>query len=146
MNPFPIAGIAMAALVIAGCGETRDWFMVLRDGKGIGGNPPMLNNTVELEPGEYDVSVNKTIRKVKIDAGKKVVLLTGSLVVEGSSASWWYPEQAGERKVSSNPPVPGRALALFPGTYSVHAYVKNKTEKITESVQVSAGQKTALKR
>ena len=34
------------------------------------------------EPGTYEVSVNRTVRTVKAEAGKQVVLTTGTLVVE----------------------------------------------------------------
>src|SRR5262245_64300822 len=106
----------------------------------------MLNTTRELEPGDYDVSVNKTVRKVKIEAGKKTVLVTGSLVVEGSGANWWYPEQGGERKTVANPPLLGRPLALFSGTYAVHVHVGNRDEKLSDGTKVTPGKLTVLNR
>src|SRR5262245_65222846 len=70
-------------------GDTRDWFTVYQGNKRVGPSvPPLLNSTVELPPGTYQILVNKTERKVTVEAGKKVVLLTGTLVVEGNGASW----------------------------------------------------------
>src|SRR5689334_1231368 len=62
--------------------KPSDWFSVLRDGKQAVPGNPLLGSTVELAPGSYIVSVNRTQRKVTIRAGKKTVLLTGELVVE----------------------------------------------------------------
>src|SRR5262245_18664453 len=64
--------------------KPTDYFEILQNGKrAVKGNPPILNNTAELAPGVYVVEVNKTQRTVTIEAGKKTVLLTGELVVEG---------------------------------------------------------------
>src|SRR5262245_22772909 len=61
-----------------------DWFDVLQNGKrAFSGNPRLLNGTLELAPGAYVVDVNRTQRKVIIEAGKKAILWTGELVVEG---------------------------------------------------------------
>src|SRR5262245_28092431 len=58
--------------------KPTDWFDVLQNGKrAYSGNPKLLNSTVELAPGTYDVDVNRTRRKVTIDAGKKTILQTG---------------------------------------------------------------------
>jgi hypothetical protein len=58
--------------------ESSGWFDVLRDGKGIlAAAQPLLNSTVELAPATYVVDVNRTQRKVTIEAGKKTILLTG---------------------------------------------------------------------
>jgi hypothetical protein len=63
---------------------TSDWFDVFKDGKrAISGNPPRLNSMIELAAGAYVVDVNRTQRKVTIETGKKVILWTGELVVEG---------------------------------------------------------------
>jgi len=173
MKRHGIRGVAALALFVAGCGQpppsgqseqsvvlyersdrgavqvngdTRDWYAISRGGKAVGSNPPLLNTTTELEPGDYEISVNKTVRKVRIEPGKKLVLLTGSLVVQGSKADWWYPEQGGEQKVAVNPPTLGNALALFPGTYAVKVYVTNHAEPVSDSAQVSPGKKTVLTR
>lgn len=122
-----------------------DWFDVLRDGKrAIPGNPKLLNGMVELPPGTYVVEVNRTQRKVTIEAGKKTVLWTGELVVEGKGADWYAPYQGKERKLVSNPPLLNRPTALFPGTYTVFVHVGTEDKKLGEA-QVKAGRKTVLK-
>jgi len=56
--------------------------------------PKLLNTTLELAPGTYVVDVNKTQRKVTVEAGKKTVLWAGELVVEGKPATMaWYAMQ-----------------------------------------------------
>ena len=67
------------------------------------------------------VSVNRTERKVTIEAGKKTVLLTGELVVEAKKGTpgWYTPYQGEEAKVTAAPPLLNSPLALFPGKYKV---------------------------
>lgn len=121
------------------------WFDVLQNGKrAFPGNPPLLNNTVELAPGTYVVDVNHTQKMVTVEAGKKNVLWTGEVVVEGQGANWYYAAQGKERKYVGNPPVLGRATPLFPGAYSVHVHVKMEDKKLGDAT-VMAGQKTVLK-
>ena len=125
--------------------KPADWFDVLKDGKrAFPGGPKLLNSTVELAPGAYVVEVNRTRRKVTVEAGKKAVLWTGELVVEGKGADWYAPYQGKERKLASNPPVLNRPTALFPGTYSVLVRVGAKDKKLGEA-RVRAGLKTVLK-
>lgn len=125
-----------------------DWFDVLQNGKrAFAGNPRLLNNTLELAPGAYVVDVNRTQRKVTIDAGKKTILWTGDLVVEGQPPSdYWYPMQGKERRLASNPPLLNRARALFPGTYTVFVHVSvGMDDKNLGQAEVKAGGKTVLK-
>ena len=76
-------------------GDTGDWILINRDAKKAGpAVPPKLNTTVELEPGTYEVSVNRTQRAIKVQVGKKTVLQTGTLVVEGKGADWYAPTRA----------------------------------------------------
>src|SRR5690242_8498765 len=76
--------------------KTTDWFMVFQNGKQLAPpGKPLLDSTVELTPGDYVVRVNRTERKVTIQAGRKATLLTGELLVEamgdlhGCSSRWW---------------------------------------------------------
>ncbi len=124
-----------------------DWYDVLRDGmRAFDGNPRMLNTTVELAPGTYVVDVNRTQREVTIEPGRKAILWTGELVVEGEpSHAFWYPMQGSERRLSSNPALLNRARALFPGTYTVFVYESVTTgDQRLGDAEVKAGQKTAL--
>ena len=128
-------------------GDTTDWFEVLKDGKVLDTVPKLLNGTRELEPGEYEVRVNKVSRKVKVEAGKKVVLLTGTLVVEGKGL-YWYPLVRGERKVAGNRLNPdlNKPIALFPGTYAADVNVNlRKVVRVAEAARVVAGEKTVVK-
>ncbi len=125
-----------------------DWFDVLQNGKrAIDGNPRLLNSTVELPPGTYVVDVNRTQRKVTIEAGKKTILLTGELVVEGQPAgAYWYPMQAKERKLAANPPILNSPRALFAGTYTVFVHVSvTERDKNLGPAEVKPGKKTVLK-
>ncbi len=124
------------------------WFDVLKDGKrAFDGNPTLLNNTHELAPGTYVAVVNRTERKVTIEAGKKTILLTGELVVEGKpDTAFWYPVQDKDRKVTSNPPLLNRSIPLFAGEYSVIVYVSAvEGPKQLGAAKVQAGKKTVLK-
>ena len=128
-------------------GDTKDWFEVLKDGKRAHrGAPPLLNSTVELSPGEYEIAINRTTRKIKIEKGKKLVLLTGTLVVEGKKANFYAPYQGTERKVSANPRKLNTPMALLPGTYRVELNVEvNRQVVLADGVNVVAGKKTVLK-
>jgi hypothetical protein len=128
--------------------KTRDYFDVLKNGKrAFTGNPKLLNNTVELAPGTYLVDVNRTQRKVTIEAGKKTILWTGELLVEGDLATaFWYPMQGKERRLSANPPLLNKSRALFPGTYTVFVHVSaGMDDKNLGDTVVKAGQKTVLR-
>jgi hypothetical protein len=126
-----------------------DWFIVLKGDKQVDlGNPPLLDSTVELAPGKYTVEVNKTRREVTIEAGKKTVVWTGELVVEGKGASWYTPYQGKDKKLVSNPPVLNRPTPLFAGTYTVTVEVstaKGPEEKKLGDAEVKPGKKTVLK-
>jgi hypothetical protein len=126
-------------------GDTRDWFEVLQDGKRVKQIPRTLNGTEEVPPGKYEVRVNKTTRTVTVEVGKKTVLQTGSLVVEGKKGSWYAPFEGKERKVSANPPTLNTPIALFAGTYRVEVRVVDKEVQITDGAKVVPGKKTTLK-
>ncbi len=126
-----------------------DFFDVLDvDGaRAINGNPKLLGGTLELAPGTYVVDVNRTQRTVQIEAGKKTILQTGELVVEGEPESaYWWPMQGTERRLSSNPALLNRPRALFPGTYTVfvHTSVTVADRNLGEAV-VEAGRTTSLR-
>jgi hypothetical protein len=127
-------------------GDTKDWFEILQDGKPKHhGAPPLLNKTVEVLPGSYEVVVNKSKRTVKVEVGKKSVLLTGTLVVEGKKANFYMPFQGRERKVTGNPRTLNTPMALFAGTYRVELNVGvNRQVVLTESERIEAGKKTVL--
>jgi hypothetical protein len=121
-------------------------FSVEQDGKSaIQGTPPMLWGTVELPPGEYVVSVNKTTRKVKIEVGKKTVLWTGELIVESEPGSTdsYAPFQGDERKLVTEKMLVNRPTALFSGLYTVKLF--GSRDKDFGEVEVKTGQRTTLK-
>lgn len=126
-------------------GETKDWFDIWADGFRKVQAPRNLNGTEEIAPGTYEVLVNKTKRVVKVEAGKKVVLLTGTLVVEGDKASFYAPYQDKERKCAGSPPLLNRPIALFAGNYAVDLRVGDRDVRLTEVAQVVAGKRTVLK-
>jgi hypothetical protein len=145
VTSLPYKSDTVGALQVTG--DTRDWYNVMQDGKSaLPGAPPLLNTTVELPPGNYEVSVNRTTRLAKIDLGKKTVLVTGTLVVEGTAADWYTPYQGKDRKVVSAPPRLNHPIALFPGTYTVFVHVNLKEEKLTDNALVVEGKKTVLKK
>jgi hypothetical protein len=126
-----------------------DWFDVLQNGKrAFEGNPKLLNTALELSPGTYVVDVNRTQREVTLEAGKKTILWTGDLVVEGEpSHAYWYPMQGGERRLSSNPALLNRPRALFPGSYTVYVHVSVTTgDQLLGEAVVKAGEKTVVKK
>jgi hypothetical protein len=125
-----------------------DCFIVEKGGKGIGGVPPVLNSTVELDPGEYVVSVNRTSRKVTIEAGKKAILRAGEVVVEGKEgAGGWYNITEGkEGRGPTVPPGVGGAVSLFAGRYNViwSEGAVGRREDFGE-VEVKVGERTTLR-
>ena len=129
--------------------DPAEWFDVLQNGKrAIQGNPPLLNSSIELPPGTYVVDVNRTQRPVTIEGGRKSILWTGDLVVQGEpSHAYWYPVQGDRRMVTSNPPLFNRSVALFPGTYTVFAFVTvdRGNERLGEA-EVRAGRTTELQK
>ena len=124
------------------------WFQVFKDGKpAYSGNPKLLNSTLELAPGEYMADVNRTQRPVTIEAGKKTIVWTGELLVEGGpSGAYWYPMEGTERRVTSNPPLVGSPLPLFSGTYTPFVHVTvSKADTSLGPATVTAGRTTTLK-
>ena len=97
-------------------GDTTDWFDVAKNGKSILTVPKLLNGTLELEPGDYEILVNRTSRKATIEVGKKVVFTTGTLQAEGKGL-YYYPAgwQGAEGCSQSQQPVPGEVDCPLPG-------------------------------
>lgn len=124
--------------------KPTDWFDVLQNNqRAFLGNPPLLGSTIELPPGEYVVTVNRTERKITIEAGKKLILVAGELVVEGKG-DWYIPFRGEERMLVSNPPILNHPMALFAGTYKVRVYDHLKHSDLGDA-KVEAGRKTVLK-
>lgn len=97
-------------------------FLVKQKDKVVNGSPKLLNATHELPPGEYEVSVNMTYRNITIRAGKKTILLTGQLKVEGKPSTMaWYALEGKTKLTSSGvEPLLNKAIPLFAGTYAVY--------------------------
>jgi hypothetical protein len=128
--------------------EPTDSFDVLRDGKrAFDGNPKLLNGTLKLAPGAYVVVVNRTERKVNIEAGKKTILWTGDLIVESKrEVNFWVPKQGKETRLAANPPLVNSSVALFPGTYTVYLDLGVGLDpKNLGEAEVKAGKKTVVK-
>jgi hypothetical protein len=137
-----------AVQVTSASEKPGDSFNVLKDGeREFIGPPNLLGGTLELAPGDYVVDVNRTLRKVKIEAGKKTVLLTGDLAVESKRAgAFWIPKQGKETRLASNPPTVNTRIALFPGKYSLYLNVGAGVDlKSLGMAEVKAGQKTVVK-
>jgi len=129
--------------------EPKASFDVLQDGKRVfEGAPKLLNATLELPPGAYVVDVNKTQRKVTVVAGKKTILWTGELLVEGKPETMaWYAVEGKVTLTSSGvEPLLNTAIPLFPGTYGVFADTSlTGQDKSLGKAEVKAGRKTVLK-
>jgi hypothetical protein len=126
-------------------GDTRDFVLITsKAGKAYGGNPPLLGETIELEPGEYVVDLNKTTRTVTLGAGKKVVLASGSVLVTKKGAGFWFPMQGDENRYATNPPNSGAAISLFPGTFDIYVNEFPNNNKVAEGVKVVAGRRVTL--
>ncbi len=122
------------------------WFTVEQNGKSAYPSaPPLLNNTLELAPGTYVVSVNYTHRKVTVAAGKKTVLWTGELVVvagKKEKGGYWAPFQDNQRKAFGGEPLINSSVSLFAGTYSVMYWGSVRMD--LGEAEVKAGQRTQL--
>jgi len=126
--------------------KTGQWFRVVKgDKSAVPGSPKLLNSTIELEPGEYVVAVNKTERKVTVEAGKKAVLWTGEVVVEAEKGRGYFyaPFQGKEKKLDGVEPVVNRPTSLFAGTYAVKFW--GKQSKDLGDAEVKPGQQTVMK-
>ena len=69
------------------------------------------------------MEVNHTKRTINVVAGKTTVVLTGTLLVEGTKNNLWAPYQGKERKLRGNNPLVNHPLALFAGSYRVDVIV-----------------------
>jgi hypothetical protein len=122
------------------------WFDVQQNGKRPFPNaPPLLNSTLEIAPGIYEVNVNHTHRKVTIAAGKKTVLWTGELmVVDGKKekGGFYAPFQGDQKKVTTAEPLVNSSTPLFAGKYSVMFW--GSVRKNLGEAEVKAGQLTRL--
>lgn len=128
--------------------DPSDWFQVVQGEKSaISGVPPLLNNTVKVLPGEYEVIVNDTRRTVTVAAGEKTVLLTGELVVEGEHKSaFWFPAHDDDEKLAGVQPLFNKSRPLFAGTYRVYAVIHSSDGAIDlGSAEVKPGEKTVVK-
>lgn len=129
--------------------DTKDSFDVLQNGKrAFDGNPKLLNETLELAPGTYTVEVNRTQRNVTVEVGKKTILWTGELVVEGQPSTMaWYALKGNVKLTSSGvEPLLNVARPLFPGTYTVFVDTSlTGDDKSLGEAEVKAGQRTVLK-
>jgi hypothetical protein len=127
-------------------GQTRNWFTVYQGEKRVGpAIETLLNGVIELPPGEYDVFVNRTKRTVKVSAGKKTVVATGTLLVKGTG-SWYTPYEGKEARVASVQPTVDSPISLFAGTYSVVVQVGTRSETLAADAKVVAGKTTTLTR
>jgi len=127
--------------------NSNHWFRVEQNGKqAYPAAPPLLNSTIELAPGAYSVFVNRTERKVTLEAGKKTVLWTGELMVEAAKGStdFYAPFQGKDKKVTTAEPVVNSPIPLFAGTYTVKVFSIQKTRDLG-SAEVKPGQRTVLK-
>jgi hypothetical protein len=123
-------------------GEKSDWFDVRKGEKSLAFPYPLLGKVAEVEPGEYEVWVNKVVRKVKVEAGKKTVLETGSIHVEGKSGLYWYPLVGKDEAIGPNRLRPGlnQSISLFPGVYAVEVNLNLRTtQKLTDKAVVEPG-------
>jgi hypothetical protein len=128
--------------------DPTDWFDVFQGGeRAFDGNPRLLGSTLELLPGTYDVDVNRTRRQVTIAAGRRTIVWTGELRVEGEpSGAYWYPMQGSEQMLSSNPSTLGSSRDFFPGTYTVFVHVSvGVPDANLGEAEVRAGQTTLLR-
>jgi hypothetical protein len=126
------------------------WFDVLKNGKSaLDGKVRLLDGQEELPPGTYVVRVNRTERKVTIEAGKMTILLTGDLMVESKREGvFWFPKQGKENRFANNMPIVNARMALFPGTYDVYMKAEDgapNDTKLLGKAEVKAGKKTVIK-
>ena len=130
--------------------ETRDYFIV----RAVGASDKdkrmdkLLNSTMELKPGAYVVEVNKTQRKVDVNAGEKVVLWTGELVVEGKPETMaWYAMDGKVKLQAAAEPLLNKAIALFPGSYAVFVDTSlTGPDMSLGTAKIIAGRKLVLKK
>jgi hypothetical protein len=140
----PYDSKTVGALQVKSVSDTGDWCNVYRGDKRVAGDR-LLGATIELAPGAYRVIVNKTERKVTIEAGRKTTLWTGELFVEGKKGSgdFWAPFQGKDRKLSRTEPLVNTGLPLFAGKYAVKV-LSVKQADLGEA-EVKAGQRTVVK-
>jgi hypothetical protein len=115
-------------------GTTNEFYYVL--GKG---NKQLdfskLGKPLSLFPGAYRVSVNNTLAKADVFAGRETELMTGNLFVTGLTDELYYVTDSADHALNFQKL--NNALALFPGSYNIkinntHMRGKVLPGKVTE--------------
>lgn len=117
-------------------GGTAAYFYVFDEsGKQVGYE--LLNKTLSLDPGKYQIKVNSSIYPLKMEAGRLAKCATGTLIVKGNTPEYYYVMDSVNNQLSYD--LLGKATSFFPSSLKVKV---NNTEtpadvninKITEIV------------
>lgn len=77
----------------------------------------LLNRSVALPEGKYNVKVNNSHYTIDLKEGTLVTCSTGTLIVEGSTTEYYYVTDLGNRQLGYE--VLGKQMSLFPGAFKV---------------------------
>lgn len=76
------------------------------------------NSQIELFEGSYVLKLNNSSHDLRLDVGDDAVIEAGSILVAGAGEDLYYVyDESGDRKLEFTST--GKALEIFPGTYTV---------------------------
>ena len=125
---------ATGTLLVAG--TTSEYYYV-QDATGQALQHEHLGKALSFMPGTFRVKVNNTEAPAEVKLAQTAELKTGTLVVRGSTAEYYYASDTLGKALNHNHLE--KPLALLPGSYTVKV---NNTEA---KVDIAAGQLTELK-
>jgi hypothetical protein len=107
-------------------GSTSAYYYVLDEtGKQLGYQ--LLNETLPLDPGRYQLKVNNSMHAIEVEAGRFAKCFTGTLMVSGNTSEYYYVMDSLNQQLSYE--LLSRSMSFFPGTVRVKV---NSTETAAE--------------
>jgi hypothetical protein len=97
----------------------------------------LLNQTIVLNEGKYQVKVNNSVYPVELRAGTRITCSTGTLIVMGNSPDNYYVMDMNNQQLGAE--LLGKQMSFFPGAFKVRL---NNTE---DTVAVEARQITEVR-
>jgi 6,7-dimethyl-8-ribityllumazine synthase len=116
-QPVPqSAGIPAGQGAVEVLSSTEEYFYVFdRSGKQTVSGA--TNRAVAVKPGSYNVKINNSVHALAVEAGTLAKCSAGNLLVSGNTDEYYYVFDGSNTQLASQKL--GKALAFFPGAYSV---------------------------
>jgi hypothetical protein len=117
-------------------GSTSSYYYVI-DENGKKSASALLNETLNLDAGQYNVNVNNSVHQIMIEAGILSTCSTGTLIVSGNSSESYYVTDSLDNGLSHA--VLGNSISLFPGNFQI------KVNSTAMAVEVKVKQLTEIR-